>query len=74
MIDIMDYMNAGDLRRHIPRFIDITDRLDALRGEDSFATIPELLPLRSAARWETWGPRGGVALIGRALRRIARWR
>lgn len=74
VVDIVDYMNSGDLRRHIPRFIDITDRLDALRSENSFATIPELLPLRSAARWETWGPRGGVALIGRALRRIARRR
>jgi hypothetical protein len=74
LVDIVDYMNARDLRQHIPRFLDITDRLDALRGEDSFATIPELLPLRAAARWETWWPRGGVALISRALRRIARRR
>ena len=49
VLDVIAYMGARDDSRHIPDFLRITDRLDALRGENTFETIPELAPLRGAA-------------------------
>lgn len=72
--DIVDYMGARDDRQYIPSFIKITDRLDALRGEDTFATIPELASLRIVAkRMRTpWGR--AAAAMGRLMRRFAEHR
>jgi len=47
VLDLVTYIGARDERRHIPEFVKITERLDALRGEDSFITIPELALLRT---------------------------
>lgn len=76
ILDLISYMSARDDRRFIPSFIDITDRLDALRGEDTFATIPELAPLRAAAKrmGTPWG-RAAVAagrLMDYMVRRMGR--
>jgi len=50
----------------------MTERLDALRGEDTFGTIPELAPLRTVARRmrTPWGR--AVAATGRLARRCSR--
>ena len=56
-LDLVAYMWARDRSKNISAFVRITDELDRLRGEDTFALIPELLPLRAiSARLGTrWG-------------------
>jgi hypothetical protein len=46
MQHLVNFLWASDERRHIAAFLRITDRLDALRSENTFATIPELAVLR----------------------------
>jgi MoaA/NifB/PqqE/SkfB family radical SAM enzyme len=49
VLDLIRYMGARDDHQYVPNFVAITERLDALRGEDTFSTIPELAPLRAIA-------------------------
>ncbi|WP_169054254.1 twitch domain-containing radical SAM protein [Nitratireductor sp. XY-223] len=41
---IIDYMNGRDLSGQFEKFVRMTQRLDALRDEDSRALLPELAP------------------------------
>jgi hypothetical protein len=50
LLDLISYMGNGDNGGGIAKFVQITEALDALRGEDTFATIPELAGLRAMAR------------------------
>jgi hypothetical protein len=68
MEQIVAFLWAQNLKRHIPDFVRVTQALDELRGEDTFATIPQLLPLKRReqsilARAQRFG--------GRTLQRIA---
>lgn len=49
--EIISYMFARDLGEQAANFVYITERLDRLRGEDTYAVIPELAPLRRRANW-----------------------
>jgi len=46
MEQIVAFLWAQNLKGHIPEFQRVTQALDELRGEDTFATIPQLLPLK----------------------------
>lgn len=69
MLDLVDYMRARDDPQYIPSFIKITDRLDALRDEDTFATIPELASMRTAAKRMRTPWARATAAIGRLMGR-----
>jgi len=72
VLGLIRYMGARDDRRYIPNFVEITERLDALRGEDTFVTIPELAPLRTVARRMRTPWARAVAATGRLARRCSR--
>jgi radical SAM protein with 4Fe4S-binding SPASM domain len=42
---VIQHMLAADRSSEIPRFLEVTRRLDQIRGEDTFATFPELAEL-----------------------------
>ena len=46
MEQIVAFLWAQNLKGHIPEFVRVTQALDELRGEDTFATIPQLFPLK----------------------------
>jgi MoaA/NifB/PqqE/SkfB family radical SAM enzyme len=69
VLDLVDYMRARDDPQYIPSFIKITDRLDALRDEDTFATIPELASMRTAAKRMRTPWARATAAIGRLMGR-----
>ena len=69
MLDLVEYMNARDDPQYIPRFVKITDRLDVLRGEDTFATIPELALMRTVAKRMRTPWARATAAIGRRMSR-----
>jgi hypothetical protein len=46
MEQIVAFLWAQNLKGHITEFQGVTNALDKLRNEDTFATIPQLLPLK----------------------------
>ena len=69
VLDLVEYMNARDDPQYIPSFVKITDRLDVLRGEDTFATIPELALMRTVAKRMRTPWARATAAIGRRMGR-----
>jgi hypothetical protein len=69
MEQIVAFLWAQNLKGHIPEFVRVSQALDELRSEDTFATIPQLIPLKRReqsilARARRFG--------GRVRRRLAR--